>query len=301
MIENLEGQVSWFDLDIWSGRTSPELSVPTVEKTSKRLSKKSSGLSSQKSPICVQLCRGGWTKSGCVYSALGDWSIAWRVHDAQFWGVPQRRKRIALVADFGGLSAPEILFERKGLSRDTESSGTAGQGTATRTERSVGEAGRCLNAWDVQSKHIQPESGLAESLYAGECRYGGGESYVMGKNKAFGISSYNSNAMKSSNQHSGIYEADTSRTLDLTGGSPACNQGRLAIVEKTIAIEGNGQRKSHKGDGWSETDQMYTLNATEHHAVCAGFQGSQGSKAQGIAYEQEKSPTLKAGGVDRTA
>ena len=56
----------------------------------------------------------GWRKSGCYYAADGSWSIAWRVHDAQFWGVPQRRKRIALVADFGGLSAPEVLFERKG-------------------------------------------------------------------------------------------------------------------------------------------------------------------------------------------
>ena len=59
-----------------------------------------------------------WSNSGCI---MGDgWSVAWRVHDAQFWGVPQRRKRIALVADFGGLSAPEILFERKGLSGDSE-------------------------------------------------------------------------------------------------------------------------------------------------------------------------------------
>ena len=53
--------------------------------------------------------KGKWTPAGCI---MGDgWSIAWRVHDAQFWGVPQRRKRIALVADFGGESAPEILFE----------------------------------------------------------------------------------------------------------------------------------------------------------------------------------------------
>jgi len=37
----------------------------------------------------------------------------------------------------------------------------------------------CLNPWDIQSKHIQPEDGIAESLYAAECRYGGGESYVM--------------------------------------------------------------------------------------------------------------------------
>ena len=59
----------------------------------------------------------GWHYSGCV---MGDgWSIAWRIHDAQFWGVPQRRKRIALVADFGGRSAAEILFVRKSLSRDS--------------------------------------------------------------------------------------------------------------------------------------------------------------------------------------
>jgi len=80
---------------------------------------------------------GGWTKSGCLYSDVGTWSIAWRVHDAQFWGVPQRRKRIALVADFGGLSAPEILFERKGLSGDFEPSRTAGEGTAPGAESST--------------------------------------------------------------------------------------------------------------------------------------------------------------------
>lgn len=73
---------------------------------------------------------GKWSKSGCLYDELGRWSIAWRVHDAQFWGVPQRRKRIALVADFGGMCAPEVLFERKGLSRDSEPCGEAGKETA---------------------------------------------------------------------------------------------------------------------------------------------------------------------------
>ena len=77
----------------------------------------------------------GWNKSGCYYSADGRWSVAWRLHDAQFWGVPQRRKRIALVADFGGLSAPEILFERKGLSGNFEQSGTQGEETAGATVR----------------------------------------------------------------------------------------------------------------------------------------------------------------------
>lgn len=64
----------------------------------------------------------GWPTAGCL---TGDdmgrkWSVAWRVFDAQFWGVPQRRRRIALVADFGGFTAPEILFERESLQRDTD-------------------------------------------------------------------------------------------------------------------------------------------------------------------------------------
>ena len=61
---------------------------------------------------------GKWTTCGCI---MGDgWSIAWRVLDAQFWGVPQRRRRIALVADFRGQSAPEILFVRKSVSGHTD-------------------------------------------------------------------------------------------------------------------------------------------------------------------------------------
>jgi DNA (cytosine-5)-methyltransferase 1 len=69
-----------------------------------------------------------WTTSGCI---MGDgWSIAWRILDAQFWGVPQRRRRIALVADFGGGCAPEILFVRKSLRGDFEESRTERQGTS---------------------------------------------------------------------------------------------------------------------------------------------------------------------------
>lgn len=58
---------------------------------------------------------GRWSKAGAI--AGNGWSLAWRQLDAQYWGVPQRRKRIALVADFGGQRAGEILFERTSLSR----------------------------------------------------------------------------------------------------------------------------------------------------------------------------------------
>lgn len=62
----------------------------------------------------------GWTTSGCISDMGGKWSIAWRILNAQFWGVPQRRRRIHLVADFGGMCAPEILFERESCTRYIE-------------------------------------------------------------------------------------------------------------------------------------------------------------------------------------
>ena len=61
-----------------------------------------------------------WKPAGCI---LGEqFSIAWRVLDAQYWGVPQRRKRIFLVADFGGNTAPKILFEQDRLFGNTKES-----------------------------------------------------------------------------------------------------------------------------------------------------------------------------------
>lgn len=72
--------------------------------------------------------RGGkWSKAGAI--AGNGWSLAWRQLDAQYWGVPQRRKRIALVVDFGGQRAPEILFERTSLSGNPDESIKAWEAT----------------------------------------------------------------------------------------------------------------------------------------------------------------------------
>lgn len=92
---------------------------------------------------------GGWTPSGCI---VGDgWSIAWRVHDAQFWGVPQRRKRISLIADFGGQSAPEILFIRKGLPGDIDPCGAEEKDVAPDFERGVIASDKCSYGLDRAS------------------------------------------------------------------------------------------------------------------------------------------------------
>lgn len=82
----------------------------------------------------------GWPTRGGYRDVDGRWSVAWRVHDAQYWGVPQRRRRIALVADFGGETAHEILFERTGVSGDLEPRGEAGERPSGGAESGVNPA-----------------------------------------------------------------------------------------------------------------------------------------------------------------
>ncbi len=102
--------------------------------------------------------------------------------------------------------------------------------------------------------------------------------------KAYGICSKDSNSMKSDNPNSGIYEADTARTLDANGGNPGCNQGGIAVVE-SYAIQGSmiGRKEENgpNGDGINE-DVSFTLNTVDRHAVYALDRASynQGKNAQ---------------------
>lgn len=85
--------------------------------------------------------RGGrWSKAGAI--AGNGWSLAWRQLDAQYWGVPQRRKRIALVVDFGGQRAAEILFERTGVPGNPDKSIKAWEATPGRSQASSSERDR---------------------------------------------------------------------------------------------------------------------------------------------------------------
>lgn len=207
---------------------------------------------------------GRWSKSGLVRSPKCN--VAWRTLDAQYWGVPQRRARIFLIAGFGADSRPEVLFEPESLSRNTTESQDQGESTAGDTAQSADTTswafepgitsrdGRkltenksttlradmgdnqtaVLTPWDVQSNRIVSEKGKAATLYGGA---GQGTHNGAVMQKCYGISSYESNAMKSQNPSSGIYEADKARTLDTSGGNPACNQGGIAVIEaKTIGI-----------------------------------------------------------------
>ena len=117
--------------------------------------------------------------------------------------------------------------------------------------------------------------------------------------RAYGICSKHSNSMLSDNPNSGFYEADTSRTIDTSNQSPCKNQGGMVV------IEGNGSRPSHHGDGYKESETMYTLNCTENHAVSYGIGRpamNQGYNARfSFQIEEETSPTLVASGAGGVA
>lgn len=95
----------------------------------------------------IEVPEKGWPTWGGYHDEVGGrWSVAWRVHDAQYWGVPQRRRRISVVADFGGDTAGEILFERKSVSGHPAESGAARERLAGNAENGASYAVRIRGA-----------------------------------------------------------------------------------------------------------------------------------------------------------
>ncbi len=336
-----------------------------------------------------------WPGAGSIVA--DGFSLAWRVLDAQYWGVAQRRRRIYLVADFRGECAGKILFESEGLSGYSAEGFRAWQRFAGNAEACSGETGSiCLNdqggsrmditddmtaalraeshghapcvlesagfctEHSARSRSIGYESEKSPTLRAGvvpaaialenhpadsrvkvtgdntvqtltsrmgtgggniplllDCGIpkalkirsgceGGGKGALIQEDmsstlscsndqtvfvpKAYGISSEQSHAMLSDNPHSGIYEAETARTLDRGGGNPSCNQGGIAVVE-SYAIQGSmigrDDKNGPQGRGVNE-DVSFTLNTVDRHAVYAMTTGSF------IQVDEDTSPTLKA-------
>ena len=188
--------------------------------------------------------KGKWAKAGCV---VGDgYSIAWRVYDAQYWGVPQRRKRIYLVADFGSERAGEILFEREGVRGDTAQGGEAREGAAEDAEGSAGGSDRvkCLTPWDCQSKRIYLPDGVYPKLAAMDC---GG-----------------------ANNQAVIYEPVV---YDCRGNGDGCTVPNLTgdhqnrVTDYTAICVGNGQlHQMELGDKTGALNCMHDQQAVIHSA-----------------------------------
>jgi DNA (cytosine-5)-methyltransferase 1 len=364
--------------------------------------------------------KGGWPRAGVLYDEMGRWSIAWRIHDAQFWGVPQRRRRIALVCDFRGMRAPEVLFEQQGVPGNTEQSDAQGKRTACASDECVTEPDKVWDARgngdgnlcstltgdhdnritdytnvvvygidDVRAgthrpvvlkgcsptlishsangvcvcsqtycvgngqvhdaispsvelsetlnrlidlmktalpvvedrvkseevsqtlncmhdpmtilepcayqlvgvnsnsmKSSNPNSGCYETEQAGTITTNGcvpnnqgGTAIIepVSNSKVYGICSYSSNCMKSSNPHSGVYEAETSRTLDTVScGNPVCCQGGMAVVDQSPFILDRAAFNQGKNAQFDikieETETVPSMVARGPHAVAQPVQ-----------------------------
>lgn len=239
--------------------------------------------------------KGKWPKSGWLYDELGGWSVAWRVHDAQFWGVPQRRKRIALVADFNGLTAPEILFDPQyrreteraesnetetdsgdgsgpevqaqceSVSRDSEPSGTQGEGTAEGTEGSIGGAGE-------GEQRDARDSGRSET---GDGRCG---------NLAAGAISFQERAGKPGGAREFLSRVSEREHCQRLTTSPSCKNPWDPQSARVYGDDSTWHSLNANENGGQSRDAVFTV----------AFMGGQGSKAGGLGYQEELSPSLKS-------
>ena len=242
--------------------------------------------------------KGKWQHAGCV---VGDtWSIAWRLYDAQYWGVPQRRKKIYLVADLAGERADEILFKREGLCGDPAESGEEREGTA---DDAQGGAGGGCAAFHLQQDPIngdvspciggqhQATVGVCASLKGGQGPKAGSIGYLEGQAPTLTSANSGTNTVPDV-----VYPA-VARTLTAEhDASPCVDRGQNMLC---YAVEGNtiDRQSSKNGKGYCESVSP-TLNTQDRHGIAfaAGFSDALGENAQGgMGYTVGAAPTLRAG------
>ena len=123
----------------------------------------------------IEVPEKGWPTWGGYHDEMGGrWSVVWRTHDAQHWGVPQRRRRISVVADFGGDTASEIQFDGESVSGDIAESGASGEGPAEAAESGFNPAvARNLTARADGSPCADRGPNIVCSPHQGGCDGGG--------------------------------------------------------------------------------------------------------------------------------
>lgn len=221
----------------------------------------------------IEVPEKGWNTWGGYHDEVGGrWSVAWRVHDAQHWGVPQRRRRISVVADFGGDTAGEILFERKSVSRHFAESGTARERLAGNTKSGASYAVRIRGGCD-----------------------GGGKGALVQEDK--------SGTLGTSNDQTIFQNCLTqwdcqSKRIFGTEGAPPTLQGGVGggVNNPAIFCMGTQQGGAEvRGDDRAPTlTASAGMSGNNQPVVCAGFKLGNSEKARSIGYAEEQSPTLNA-------
>ena len=277
-----------------------------------------------------------WPKSGEIVA--DDFSLAWRVFDAQYWGVPQRRKRIYLVADFTGGSAGKILFESEGLSGYSAEGFRTWQRTAGCAEGGTGTAGVCLN--DQGGSRMDVTEDVAATLRAGtvpaaiyenhsqDTRYTGPLETAPTVNATYGMGGNNQ-----------PFVVETPKTLKIRSGCEGggkgaliqdnksatlgCNNDQTVFVPKVYGIcskQSHSMLSDNPKSGFYEADTSRCLDANGGNPSCnqggmavVAVQGSMIGRAdkngpQGSGVNEDVSFTLDstdrhavAYGIDRAA
>ena len=187
-----------------------------------------------------ELPNGKWDNAGCIMGE--DFSLAWRLFDAQYWGVPQRRKRIYLVADFDGGSAGKILFESEGVSGYTPQGFRSWQGAAGGAEESVGASSLCLN--DQGGQRMDVTENFTATLRAAsnhpplvfenhsqDTRYKGSLSVAQTVSSTYGMGGNNQ-----------PFVLETPKTLKIRSGCEGGGKGALIQENKSATLSCNNDQ-----------------------------------------------------------
>lgn len=232
-----------------------------------------------------ELPNGKWDNAGCIMGE--DFSLAWRLFDAQYWGVPQRRKRIYLVADLDGGSAGKILFESEGVSGYTPQGFRSWQGTAGGAEESVGASSLCLNDQGGQRMDVTEDftaTLCAESNHpplvfenhSQDTRYKGpldvaqtvSSTYGMGgNNQPFVLETPKTLKIRSGCEGGGkgaLIQENKSATL-------SCNNDQTVFVPKCYGIcskDSNSMKSDNPHSGFYEAETSRCLDANGGNPSC---------------------------------
>ena len=226
----------------------------------------------------IEVPEKGWNTWGGYHDEMGGrWSVAWRVLDAQHWGVPQRRRRIALVADFGGDTAWEILFERQSMSGYPAESGAAGESLAASAESGAAYAVRIRGGCDGGGK-----GALVQTEKSGTIKAGNDQTLFCPQGNAI-------DRADTAGCNGKGWREDVSYTLN-TIDRPAVCAGANCLTPWD----------SQSKRVYSEAGVMPTLQAGENSGqnqeavLCAGFKLGNSEQARSIGYAEEQAPTLNA-------